>query len=779
MAEPFTLYQAAGLRPVFPVPVEYSSPHGDGQDYLTTAAINFGTSGVPVFPCLNSEDKRPLTANGFKDATTDANQIEAWWRKWPTALIGLPMGNASGLFVIDIDVKHGNNGLETLAALEKEHGPLPETLTVRTWSGGEHRYFIYPRDIDLTKYKPLGNSSGRLGRGIDTRGEGGYVIVPPSQINGKFYEYINFGVKPAPLPAWVLKILLRPLDDEKPTEPARPFNPIDYAHGGTKYGLKALENIVEKMAAAPKGERNVTLFQSAVRLGALVAGGELLDHVVGALKHAAAQTGLKEDEINASFKSGYEYGLKHPAKAPETPLKGRGRPPLQLVHPKGQGTGTDGPAPDPDARTDKPTQDQMALVVFERFGQLIRYNHTDGFWYVFTGHIWERDETGLVFNWIRRVVRDHNPEGSKDLGKSATTKGVETFCRCDERLAVKSKYFNMDDFTLGLPDGALELETGTIRPGRPEDLISLSAGTNPASTENCPTWFWFLKHATKRDMEYISFLKRLCGYFLAGGNPEQIFIIIYGPGGTGKSLFLTILRAMMGDYAQVGDLSLFMEKESNERGYALARMTWVRLVTGAETKPGQSLNTAFIKAITGEGTLPARPIYGRPFDLTIKFVPVMSSNYRPTLRYVDSGMIRRILICLFDHKPENPDSELELKLKNELPGILRWAVNGYLEYRRDGLKPPATIKASTRQYFESEDVFGQWLAEKYIDIPDGQELASDLLTSWNSFRDEQGFDSKKKHSAKMLSNLLDARGYRGKHTRSGKVYFGLRRRRDG
>jgi len=128
--------------------------------------------------------------------------------------------------------------------------------------------------------------------------------------------------KIALLPAWMIPLIQKP-KDEKPTEPARPFNPVEYADGGTKYGLKALENIVEKMAAAPKGERNVTLFQSAVRLGALVAGGELRDHVVGAVKHAAAQTGLKEDEINASFKSGYEYGLKHPAKAPETAPRGR------------------------------------------------------------------------------------------------------------------------------------------------------------------------------------------------------------------------------------------------------------------------------------------------------------------------------------------------------------------------------------------------------------------------------------------------------------------------
>src|SRR5215210_1187938 len=116
--------------------------------------------GKPVFPCR--EDKSPLTPRGFKDATTNPGLVKGFWTKYPDALIGMPTGSHSGVFVVDVD------RLEALGELERE---LPETLTVRTRSGGRHYYFQHVDGIR--------NSPGGLPEGIDVRGEGGYVIAPP------------------------------------------------------------------------------------------------------------------------------------------------------------------------------------------------------------------------------------------------------------------------------------------------------------------------------------------------------------------------------------------------------------------------------------------------------------------------------------------------------------------------------------------------------------------------------------------------------------------------
>lgn len=158
----------------------------DGKLSFLTVALFYGEKGIPIFPC--NKLKKPLTRNGFKDATTDLEKIRAWWTQWPYAMIGMPTGRASGLFVIDIDRKNGKDGFKTLAALEAEYAPLSKTLTSQTPSGGLHLYFLMP-DTD----PPLRNTASKeLGPGIDTRGEGGYVILPPSETDDGSYKWVDF-----------------------------------------------------------------------------------------------------------------------------------------------------------------------------------------------------------------------------------------------------------------------------------------------------------------------------------------------------------------------------------------------------------------------------------------------------------------------------------------------------------------------------------------------------------------------------------------------------------
>lgn len=134
---------------------------------ILTAALKLAHAGKPVFPC--KRNKMPFTTHGFKDATTDTEQIKSWWQKWPDALLAMPTGDASGLLVLDVDLPHGP---ASLAALEAQHGPLQVTLEASTRSGGRHIYFQHVPGI--------GCSTGKLGPGLDIRADGGYVIVPPS-----------------------------------------------------------------------------------------------------------------------------------------------------------------------------------------------------------------------------------------------------------------------------------------------------------------------------------------------------------------------------------------------------------------------------------------------------------------------------------------------------------------------------------------------------------------------------------------------------------------------
>ena len=148
---------------------------------LLGAALAYARRGVPVFPC-EPGGKRPLTHNGFWDSTTETRRIRAWWSRWPAANVGVPTGARSGLVVLDIDPRGG--GFESLALLERKNGPLPEAARSRTGGGGVHVFFRYP------PMETVRNSAGALGAGLDVRGEGGYVVVPPSRTRSA-YEWID------------------------------------------------------------------------------------------------------------------------------------------------------------------------------------------------------------------------------------------------------------------------------------------------------------------------------------------------------------------------------------------------------------------------------------------------------------------------------------------------------------------------------------------------------------------------------------------------------------
>lgn len=139
--------------------------------------------------CGTRAGKHPRTEHGLKDATQDENTIREWWTRWPQANIGLLTGAVSGVIVLDIDPRHG--GDKTIEALQKQFGDLPLTWSVKTGGGGWHLYFKHPGGR-------IGNSAGKIGEGIDLRGDGGYIVFPPSRTADKPHRWTK-GNAPAVL----------------------------------------------------------------------------------------------------------------------------------------------------------------------------------------------------------------------------------------------------------------------------------------------------------------------------------------------------------------------------------------------------------------------------------------------------------------------------------------------------------------------------------------------------------------------------------------------------
>ena len=291
------------------------------RNRLLRAALAYAGVGWAVHP-LRPRDKRPSLRDWPHKATTDARVIRDWWARWPEANIGLACG-PSGLFVIDLDVKGDANGEASWASLKEQHG-LGDlvTPTTTTPSGGQHLFF----SADGTG---LGNSSGRLGAGIDTRGEGGYVLLPPSVLaDGKPYTWqiSPREYTPAPLPQTLVGLLASP-------EPCQRGDVgglrLDGPDTGTAYAMAALSGELEKLATASRGTRNNTLNTAAYSLGQLVGAGLLnRTEVESQLVSVALSTGLDEHEAQATVASGLRAGEEKPRAVPDN-----GHRPVAILSP--------------------------------------------------------------------------------------------------------------------------------------------------------------------------------------------------------------------------------------------------------------------------------------------------------------------------------------------------------------------------------------------------------------------------------------------------------------
>lgn len=271
---------------------------------LTEAALHYARHGWPVFP--TTIKKEPLTAHGYKDATTDPAKIRTTFRNPRAAGVAIPTGTITGLVVLDRDRKNGVDGVATCEALEADLGPLPPTLQQRTGSGGDQLFFRYPEGVTIK------NSSGKLGKGFDVRSTGGLVVLPPSRNEAGSYAWLN-DLDPAPLPqTWVDFLKERP----RPEVERKPASGI-VAMESTAYGRKALEAECQAVASEPQGSRNARLNQAAFAVGQLVGGGEINeDEARLALQQAAVACGLNDSEADKTIRSGLTAGMAEPRQAP-------------------------------------------------------------------------------------------------------------------------------------------------------------------------------------------------------------------------------------------------------------------------------------------------------------------------------------------------------------------------------------------------------------------------------------------------------------------------------
>ena len=419
-------------------------------------------------------------------------------------------------------------------------------------------------------------------------------------------------------------------------------------------------------------------------------------------------------------------------------------------------------------RAPEVSEDAIARAFTAQHRDRLRFDHQQGRWFEFVGTHWQRDERKRAFDFARRMCVDI-AEGKKAMCRASVASGVERFAQADPLHAATSDIWDQDDYLLGTPGGTVDLRSGRLLDADPNHFITKVTRAAPEHGQP-ERWLQFLEEVTQGDPAFGRFLQQIAGYALTGDTREHALFVIFGVGRNGKSVFLNTLARILGDYAVTAAMETFTAAKGDRHTTELAMLQGARLVTASETEDNRSWAEARIKQITGGDPITARFMRQDNFTFQPRFKLLIVGNHQPTLHNVDVATRRRFNMIPFTHVPAAPDTELERRLEPEYGRILAWMIEGCLDWQRNGLVRPQPVLEATEEYFEAQDLMGQWVEEACVVGKTEFQPTAHLFASWSKFARAAGEDA---GSSKSFGMALQKRHFRRQRKTCGWCYVGL------
>jgi putative DNA primase/helicase len=434
-----------------------------------------------------------------------------------------------------------------------------------------------------------------------------------------------------------------------------------------------------------------------------------------------------------------------------------------------------------------------ARRLVRRHGPRIHYVFPWGAWLVFRDGRWVKDVTGelerLAKETVRAIYAEADAAASDAERQRLAAWAVKSeratqmlhamleLARSEPGVPVTPDQLDADPWLLNVANGTLDLRTGALRPHNPGDLITKLAPVAFDSAADCPRWLTFLARVFDGWPDVMAFVQRAVGYALTGCTTEQVLFFLYGLGANGKTTLIEVLRALLGDYAMQASFATFAERRGDGPRNDLARLAGARLVAASEVGEGARFDEELVKQLTGNDAVTARFLYGEHFEFRPAFKLVLAANHKPVVRGTDCAIWRRIhLIPFTETIPEDErDPHLLGKLTAELPGILRWALDGCLAWQRDGLGAPVAVRSATLRYREEMDTIGAFLDETCRLDASGRVRAAVLYSRYKEWCERAG---ERALSQRKLGERLAERGLH-RITSNGTIWLGLELLPDG
>lgn len=368
----------------------------------------------------------------------------------------------------------------------------------------------------------------------------------------------------------------------------------------------------------------------------------------------------------------------------------------------------------------------------------VRYDHARRRWLLWKKHWWQADADAGVLRLAASLVKKRYLRAF-DIADGATAKKLSQFMlrSGDERrlkacltlagskkpLASDGKEWDADPWLLGVANGIVDLRTGEMREGKPEDNVTKHSLVEFDPKAECPRWLRFLEEVFikgngRPDYDLIEFVHRAIGYSLTGHVSEQVWFFCEGTGRNGKSTFLNTLQRILGeDYARSLPFDeLTQKKFGHSHPVGLFHLEGSRFVVAVEGAKQAAFDDQRLKLLTGGEKIVARGMRENFHEFTPTFKVWLAANHQLQVHDRTEGFWRRIRIIPFNARfeGERADRKLEETLSNELPGILTWAVKGTLRWQQNGLKPPTCVTEAINEYRAESDVYAGFFNERCV-----------------------------------------------------------------
>lgn len=675
------------------------------------SAMSYLEKGFSVIP-TDIKTKLPIVNwIDYQRVKPEKDQVHKWSESYESN-IAVVTGNVSGITVVDVD---SDEGFKALSKLNID----TDTYTVLTGKG-RHLYY---------KYTPEVATIVGLIDGIDIRNDGGYVIAPPSvHISGRQYQLAS-DKHFKPFPEELLKV----------------YNEVykNKAKGKRKEASSALL-LAEKLK---DGSRNSLLTSVAGSLKNL-----------GLSKEAAMQALLYENTSSAS-----------PLRESEVE---------RIIDSVWRYPGTEKMFP----LTDVGNKERMENL----YSNSIIYNSDIGKWLHYDGTRWRLDIgdsviQDMTITMVRRIpqeVEHLDPEDEVSEAYLKWSKNSESARKIRDCISLTSKSFGLpnerfdkDPFRFNMKNGTLDLQTGKFSRHNRFDYMTKLSPVEYHEMADCPRWMQFLDEVFQGNKEVINFIQKAVGYSLSASTNEQAFFLMYGTGANGKSVFIDTINYIMGDYSKRAEFSTFISRRtSGSPRNDIAMLNGARMVSASEGSTTAVFDEALIKQLTGDETITARFLYQENFEFTPTFKIWLATNHLPIIKDDSFGIWRRLKCIPFTVKFEKnqQDPYLLKKLKAEAPGIVLWALAGFMKWKKEGLGECSAIDDATERYKEDMDIFGNF-EESVVEKVLGARLGSkELYEAYSSWMKDNGHNPL---SQNRFGIKLRERGY--EKIKSGGVMYWL------